>query len=105
MTRTMPAQRPGRSEQTVCTPREFLDAVEKRFGPIRIDLAATAENKVALLHLGPGSPIAEDALACWPRSSSKPPPSGTCRPSWSPPSSSTSPRSSATPAAPPASWG
>lgn len=62
MTRTMPPQKPGKSEQTVCTPREFLDAVEKRFGPIRIDLAATAENKVAPIHLGPGSEHGEDAL-------------------------------------------
>ena len=58
----MPAQKPHQSEQTVCTPREFLDAVEKRFGPIRIDLAATAENKVAPIHLGPGSEQGEDAL-------------------------------------------
>ena len=37
----------GNSEQSVGTPRDFLDAVEKRFGTIGWDLAATYENKVA----------------------------------------------------------
>jgi len=42
--RAMPAQRPRKSEQTVATPRDFLDAVEVRFGKMAWDLAATAEN-------------------------------------------------------------
>lgn len=62
MTRSMPAQKPGRSEQVVCTPRDFLEAVAKRFGPIRVDLAATAENRVAPIHFGPGSEHGEDSL-------------------------------------------
>ena len=33
-----------KENQIVVTPRPFLDAVEKRFGPIVFDLAATAEN-------------------------------------------------------------
>ena len=35
------------SNQEVPTPREFLDAVENRFGRITWDLAATRENSVA----------------------------------------------------------
>ena len=62
-TRKMPRQKPGESEQEVCTPPEFLRAVEKRFGPIKFDLAATRENAVAPQFFGPGSKIAEDALA------------------------------------------
>jgi phage N-6-adenine-methyltransferase len=42
----MPAQKPGKSEQTVGTPRDFLDAVEKRWGKITFDLAATKDNAV-----------------------------------------------------------
>ncbi len=38
--RKMPQQRPGKSEQTVGTPRDFLDAVTERFGAPEIDLAA-----------------------------------------------------------------
>jgi phage N-6-adenine-methyltransferase len=44
----MPAQRPATSEQTVCTPRQFLDAITKRFGPIDFDLACTKENCVTI---------------------------------------------------------
>lgn len=46
MTRKMPAQRPGRSTQEVGTPLAFLQAVARRFGPIRWDLAANARNSV-----------------------------------------------------------
>lgn len=63
MSRRMPRQKPGRSEQTVCTPPEFLAAIRGRFGVIAWDLAATPENRVAPLHLGPGSQHGEDALA------------------------------------------
>ena len=37
----------GRSETVVGTPRVFLDAVERRWGPLTVDLAATAENAKA----------------------------------------------------------
>lgn len=58
-----PAQRRGRSKQDYGTPREFLYAVERRFGSIEMDLAAHAGNAVVPKYLGPGSNIAEDALA------------------------------------------
>lgn len=51
-----------RSEQDVRTPENFLAALAKRFGPIDLDLAATEANRVAPAWLGPGSPLAEDAL-------------------------------------------
>ena len=69
--RVMPAQKPHRSVQVVETPWDFIDAVEKRFGKITFDLAATYDNcKVresnyrnkGYCHYGPGSPLAEDAL-------------------------------------------
>lgn len=41
------------SEQDVGTPRSFLDAVEKRFGVIHRDLAATQANAVTDLWYGP----------------------------------------------------
>ncbi len=44
--RKVPRQKPGNSKQDYRTPREFLDAVEERFGPLDFDLAATAENTV-----------------------------------------------------------
>jgi phage N-6-adenine-methyltransferase len=63
MTRTMPAQKPGASEQVVGTPPAFLTAVERRFGPIRWDLAATHANTVLpVYHYGPGSKYGENAL-------------------------------------------
>jgi phage N-6-adenine-methyltransferase len=40
----MPEQKPGRSRQDYCTPKEFIAAVENRFGQLTIDLAATARN-------------------------------------------------------------
>jgi len=43
-TRTGPSIARGKSEQDVGTPRVFLDAVEKRFGPLGFDLAATSKN-------------------------------------------------------------
>lgn len=52
--RTMPRQQPGKSEQVVRTPREFLDAVERRFGVIGWDLAANADTNVCRLgYFGP----------------------------------------------------
>ena len=43
----MPAQRPGRSEQTVCTPDDFLEAVVRKFGRLTLDAAASHMNAVA----------------------------------------------------------
>lgn len=43
---TVPIQKPGRSEQSVGTPRVFLDAVERRFGKIGLDVAASHTNSV-----------------------------------------------------------
>ena len=48
----MPAQKPGSSKQDYSTPRAFLDAVEKRFGRIKWDLAAHERNHVCDLWLG-----------------------------------------------------
>lgn len=44
---SMPAQKPGASKQDYETPREFLDAVEARFGPLHVDLAARDDNAKA----------------------------------------------------------
>lgn len=44
---TGPTIKRGKSKQDYQTPREFLDAVERRFGKIQWDLAATNENTVA----------------------------------------------------------
>lgn len=66
----MPKQKPGKSEQTVGTPPEFLAAVRGRFGMIGWDLAATADNSVAgcFAYFGPGSLDGEDSLAQdWPK--------------------------------------
>lgn len=45
--RKMPIQKPGKSEQVVGTPRKFIAAVEKRWGTLDWDLAATSENAKA----------------------------------------------------------
>lgn len=42
--RRMPKQKPGESRQDYETPAEFIAAVERRFGPLVGDLAASAEN-------------------------------------------------------------
>lgn len=49
MPKSMPIQKPGRSEQSVCTPIEFLQAVKLRLGidTFTCDLAASRENTVA----------------------------------------------------------
>jgi hypothetical protein len=60
-----PAQRPGKSEQTVETPEDFLKAVRAKFGPLTWDLAATAKNKKAPNHLGPGSPTPDSLTTSW----------------------------------------
>lgn len=58
----MPAQKPGRSQQIVVTPEEFMIPVSERFGLVDIDLAANIENKKALKFFGPGSMWWTDAL-------------------------------------------
>lgn len=70
--RTGPTIQRGRSKQDYGTPVEFIEAVEKRFGPIEWDLAATAANKKSWRdgtgredYFGPDHPRPEyrDALA------------------------------------------
>jgi hypothetical protein len=52
------------SNQHWGTPRDFLDAVERRFGKIGLDLAAKHDNHVAPAWFGPGSPFEiEDTLS------------------------------------------
>lgn len=46
MVKTGAAFKRGKSKQDYATPRIFLDAVEKRFGKITFDLAASPENAV-----------------------------------------------------------
>lgn len=55
MAKQVPKQQPATSKQDVGTPKEFLDAVEKRFGKITLDLAAHESNHVCDKWLGPGS--------------------------------------------------
>lgn len=57
-----PKQKPGRSKQDYGTPREFLDAVERRFGKVAWDLAAHEGNAVVGHYYGPGSDFAADSL-------------------------------------------
>lgn len=59
----MPTQRPGRSEQDVRTPMEFLRACRERWGrPFAHDLAASLSSSVAPTWFGPQG-VAGDALA------------------------------------------
>jgi len=54
------------SVQEVGTPREFLDAVERRFGKLEFDLAANADNSICGPDFyGPGSFNSVDALTTW----------------------------------------
>jgi phage N-6-adenine-methyltransferase len=53
------------SVQDVQTPKEFIDAIEKRFGILRIDLAATNNNCQAQLHFGPGSQSPDALVEDW----------------------------------------
>ena len=65
-----PMQRPTRSRQDYPTPLRFLNAVERRFGQICFDLAASPENEVVARlgrepgrYFGKGSDFGEDSLA------------------------------------------
>lgn len=60
--RKMPKQKPRRSNQIVGTPTEFLAAVERRLGPLCVDLAANKNNAKCTMWLGPDGKH-EDALA------------------------------------------
>ena len=53
----MPQQKPGLSEQTVCTPKVLLDALKKRLhiASFSMDLAASADNAVTDLEEAPNS--------------------------------------------------
>jgi hypothetical protein len=62
MSKTVPKQQPALSKQDVGTPKEFLDAVEKRFGKITLDLAAHQDNHVCDSWLGPGG-LLSDSLS------------------------------------------
>ncbi len=44
-----------KTNQTVSTPTDLIAAVERRFGPLTIDLAANEENRKAPIWFGPGS--------------------------------------------------
>jgi len=56
----------GKSEQTVCTPKDFLNAVEERFGQLEYDLACTKENCVgAHGGIGPGNRIIDSLSIDW----------------------------------------
>lgn len=48
-----PTVKRGNSEQVVATPWSFIGAVEQKFGPLAVDLAATAENAKALRFITP----------------------------------------------------
>jgi phage N-6-adenine-methyltransferase len=50
----------GQSKQDYETPMEFIRAVEKRFGPLTVDLAASAENAKAPRHISEK----ENSLIC-----------------------------------------
>lgn len=53
LTLTGPSVKRYESEQVVGTPWEFIRAVEAKFGPIAVDLAATAENAKAQRFITP----------------------------------------------------
>jgi phage N-6-adenine-methyltransferase len=50
----MPVQKPGRSVQEVETPHAFMQAVERRFGKMDFDLAATPGNEKAFRYFHEG---------------------------------------------------
>lgn len=47
----MPPQKPGRSKQDYATPRDFIMAVQRKFGPIECDLAAHESNHVVPFYI------------------------------------------------------
>src|ERR1041385_7313478 len=53
LTLTGPSVKRGQSEQVVSTPWEFIRAVERKFEPIAVDLAATPQNAKARVFISP----------------------------------------------------
>lgn len=51
--RKMPRQKPGQSKQDYGTPWPLIRAIENRWGPLTIDLAARADNAKAPLFITP----------------------------------------------------
>ena len=60
-----PAQKPGKSKQDYATPREFIAAVERRFGPLAWDLAAHEGNHVTTDWFGPGATCDDSRVYPW----------------------------------------
>lgn len=50
---TQPKQKRGRSKQDYETPPDFIAAVEERFGPLSVDLAARKDNAKVKLYVSP----------------------------------------------------
>lgn len=67
MTSTGAGYKRHKSRQDLATPREFLDAVERRFGNISLDLAANRENHVCPNWHGPGGDRENTFDAYWSR--------------------------------------
>jgi len=73
MSRKMPEQKPGKSEQVVRTPFEFIDAVVNMFDGISVDLAALASNAHTQNYFGPDhvdESRRDSLIAKWPRGTS-----------------------------------
>lgn len=66
---TMPQQKPGKSEQVVCTPPEFLSSVRDRLciREFAIDLAASHGNAVCELYLTEEMDSLVQAWSSWNR--------------------------------------
>ena len=56
-----PVQKPGRSRQDFGTPKVFLEAIARQFGPIDLDLACRTDNMVAPYGIAENQDL--DALA------------------------------------------
>jgi hypothetical protein len=63
--KAVPRQKRHESKQDVGTPRPFIHALERRFGPVAIDLAAHEGNHVVDRWFGPGGEHPDSlALSC-----------------------------------------
>lgn len=56
MSRTVPIQKPGKSEQSVSTPWTLIKAIEYRFGKLEWDLAASHSNAKCPNYITQGNP-------------------------------------------------
>jgi len=64
VSKTVPAQKPGKSKQDYGTPSELIHAIGVEFSAtFSVDLAANALNRKITRYLGPGSEYGEDSLA------------------------------------------